>query len=794
DGTIEFLGRRDQQAKIRGFRIEPGEIEAALGRHPAVGDALVTLREPAAGDRRLVAYVVPRQPPGPGEEELRALLRRSLPDYMIPWAFVTLEALPLTPNGKVDRRALPVPAALRPQLAAGYLAPRGDAEQLLAAVWSQALGVDRVGVYDDFFALGGDSIVSLRLVALARQRGLPLRFEQLFSHPTIAALAPALAAAVAAGGGAAAAAPAVKPFALVDEQIRARLPEAIEDAYPLTQLQLGMLYHLRLAPGSPAYHNVSSWHLSGPFAPELLRQAVGRGVARHPALRTGFDLTGYGEPLQLVHAAALLPVGCEDLRGLPPAAIESTLADFVRAEHARPFALGRPPLMRLHLHRRTDASFQLTVTECHAITDGWSTSSTLAEIFADYLDLAAGRAPRERPPLAATCREFVALERQALASEECEAYWRERLAGASPAGVCRWPAAGREGGERRARKLSTPVSGEVLSGLERLARMEAIPLKSVLLAAHAHVLGRLSGQRDVLTGVTVNGRPESLDGGSAHGLFLNTLPLRFELTGGSFRDLARAAFEVEREALPFRRYPLAAMQKSWGRQALVETNFNYVNFHSVGELLRGGELELLEGGELDLAFSSFEMGVTFASSPLSGRLRLELECDAARFGGEQAKAIEAHYLATLHAMAADPEGRYEQAQGFPAGLAQALREWNDTTTAYPAESCLHELFESQAARRPEAIAALSAGGALTYGELNAQANRLARQLRGRGVGPEVLVGLCVERSLEMVVGLLGILKAGGAYLPLDPSYPTERLVFMIEDGLDGVAKPVLLAQ
>jgi len=778
DGNIEFMGRRDQQAKIRGFRVEPGEIEAALKQHPEVLDSAVVLVEPVPGDRRLVAYLVLQERPGPSEDELRAFLRRDLPEYMIPWTFMPLDALPLTPNGKVDRRALPAPPALRPELADTYVAPRNDIEEILAAVWAQVLGVDRVGIHDDFFVLGGDSIVSLRLVALARQRGANLTIEQLFSHPSIAALGLLLGPANAGMS----AAPVLAPFSLLAEGIQERLPAGIVDAYPLTRLQLGMLYHMRLHPESPAYHNVSSWHLKGPFAPELLRQSVARAVARHPALRTSFDLTSHGEPLQLVHDGAVLPVVADDLRGLPAAEIERQLAEFLASEHQSPFDLARPPLARYHLHRRSDDSFQFTITECHAITDGWSTTSTLADVFADYLDLVHGATPAERPALVTTFREFVALERQALASEESRAYWEKALAGAVPASPTPWPPTGRPAGTVRAHKRSVTVSGEVRDGLRGLARAEAVPLKSVLLAAHVHALGRLSGQRDVLTGMTANGRPERLDGGSAHGLFLNTLPFRLALGGGTFRDLVREVLAAERDSLPFRRFPLAALQKSRGRQAIVETNFNYVNFRSVGEVLGAEDLELIGGDERDLTFSNFALGVTFALDPVSGELRLELEFDAARYGTEQAQAIEEHYLETLRAMGRAPAAHYGELDLLPASERRRLAGWNDTGKAYAGPFCLHRRFEEQAARAPGTMAVIFEGESLTYRQLNSQANRLAHRLRERGVGAGVLVGICAERSLELIVGLLAILKAGGAYVPLEPSYPRERLAFLLGDS------------
>jgi amino acid adenylation domain-containing protein len=777
-GALEFLGRRDGQVKVRGFRIELSEIEAALVRHPAVRQAVVAVYEPAPGERRLVAYPVLETEPAVAPEELRDFLRRELPEPMIPSAFVPLTELPINPNGKIDRRALPAPTE-RPLLAQGYVEPRTEIERELAAVWREVMGLDRVGAQDDFFALGGDSILSLRIVALARQRGIGLSIEQLFSHPELAELAEVVAMARDS-----ALPPPTEPLSLVPAVDRMQLPPGIEDAYPTTQLQLGMLFHLRLTPESPAYHNVYSWHLRAPFDPVALQWAVDRAVQRHPTLRTSFALSGYSEPLQLVHGVASLPVVVADLRHLEAAEQEEVISDCVRSEHSRMFDLARPPLMRLQLHRRGERSFQLTVTECHAISDGWSTTSLLSGIFREYLDLSAGEAPPEDPAAGFSFRDFVALERQALASEECRLFWDRLLAEAVPPALPAGPPIAQAG--VRAHKIQEEVSSEVLAGLERLAREEKSALKSVLLAAHVAVLAWLSGGAEVLTGLTSNGRPEHADAERVHGLFLNTLPLWLRLPGGTWRELVRMAFDAERQALPYRRYPLAALQRARGRQALVETNFNFVSFRSVRDVLRSERLEILEGEELGLAFSNFALSVTFALSPVTAQLRMELECDAARFSRFQAELFAQGYRAVLAALAVDPEGRYD------APLAQAVEPRPAIIVASAPLNGEPRLFlqdwvAGHARRQPGAPAAVFGDERLTYGELERRSRQLARRLRSLGTGPGDLVGIAMERSLELVVAILGVLKAGAAFLPIDPGLPRQRISFMLED-----ARPVAL--
>jgi amino acid adenylation domain-containing protein len=785
DGELEYLGRADQQVKIRGFRIEPGEIEAALAEHPAVREAVVLARDGQEG-RRLVAWLGVGDGSAPGADELRSFLRSRLPEHMIPAVFVPLTTLPLTVHGKVDRRALPEPAALRPQMGEAYVAPRDPDEAALAEVWAEVLELDRVGIHDNFFALGGDSIRSVRLVALAEARGLCFALPQLFRHQTIAELAPHRQTPAAPK-----AAPA--PFALVTAAERATLAEDVEDAYPLSALQLGMLFHSEFGEGGEGggtslYHNVSTVRLSRALDPEALRGAAAQLARRHPVLRTSFDPVGAGRPLQRVHRAVVVPVTAEDLSGLPPAEQEAAVARRFAAEKADHFDWGRPPLLRFHLQRLGGSATQFFWTEHHVIVDGWSLAVLLAELFELYEAELAGTPPP--PPLVTTFREFIAREREVLESEAARDFWTDRLRDAAPARLLPWHPA--EENQDRAPVLA-PLPDAVLAGLRELAAGSSVPLKSVFLAAHVWVVGRIAGTRDVVTGLVTNGRPEAADADRVLGLFLNSVPLRAPLAGGTWRDLARQMFVAEREILPFRLYPLPEIQRELGATQLFETSFNYVNFYVLQHA------EEAYGLALDRMQVFSETSIPLALDVVQGAARdsalLSLQRDPAAVNQDQLRAIVDLYLRVLAAMAegaAAPGARYDLADLLsPAERQQIVAEWNDTAlvTHLPSE-LVHEVFAGWAARTPEAPALLSAGGQLTYRELNRRANRIARRLLAAGAGPEVAVGLYVERSPEMIAGVLGILKAGAAYVPLDPAYPQERLLLMIED----VRMPLILAQ
>ncbi|HEX6715814.1 MAG TPA: amino acid adenylation domain-containing protein, partial [Pyrinomonadaceae bacterium] len=777
DGAIEFLGRLDHQVKVRGHRIELGEIETALAAHPVVRDNVVIVREDQPDEKRLVAYLTAAGPNEVATVELRSYLSERLPEYMIPAFFIWLAQMPLTANGKLDRSALPAPGRERPAPETSYVAPRNPTEELLAGIWADVLGLDRVGVEDNFFVLGGDSIRSVRVLAQAREHGLDVSLQQLFRHQTIAALAREIKATDANVD----VLPKTEPFDLVSESDRLKMPPDIVDAYPVTMLQGGMLFHIALSPETAVYHNVNSWHLRAPFDREHFLAAVARAVARHPILRTSFDLTSYSEPLQLVHESATMHVGISDIRSLPNEEQGEVLDQFVAEERVKEFDLTHPPLLRFHLHRRTDNSFQFTLTENHPILDGWSLNSTLSEIFTTYFALLKGQAP-EAPPPTVTFRDFVLMERQTVESQEHQAFWREKLRDLQVTRVPRLPARYQDGDGHRIRQEYVLVSEQLSEALHATARRLKLPLKSLLLAVHMKVLSVLSGETDVTSGLVTNGRPEALDGEQVRGLFLNTLPFRLRIPNGSWADLVRATFEAEWELLPHRRYPLPALQREMGGQPLFDAQFNYVHFHVLEDLLHSGDIEVLPDVKKRVFEEAhFPLTVAFGLNALSTQINLMLQYDALELCQTQVQSIATYFIETLESIAERTTESHDTYVPLPdSERQQLLVEWNDTARDY-ASGCLHELFEAQAARTPDADAVVSDNESFTYSELNGRANQLAHHLSNLGVRSDARVAILLERSVEMVVGLLAILKAGGAYVPLDPDYPHERLRFMLDD-------------
>ncbi|MER7578465.1 amino acid adenylation domain-containing protein [Kitasatospora sp. NPDC097691] len=781
-GELEYLGRNDDQVKIRGFRIELGEVAAAIGRHPSVRGVTAAVREDAPGDRRLVAYAA--CPDGTDSRALRDFAAGRLPAHMVPAAIVVLDALPLTRNGKVDHAALPAPEVSGD--AAAYVAPRTPAEEVLAEIWSEVLRVEKVGADDGFFDLGGDSIRAVQVAALARGRGLGIAVAQIYRHRTLADLA---AAADTAGEHA-----RTEPFGLLSAADRARIADGpgadLDDAYPMTALQVGMIYHMASDLRALPYVNAASYRMPYRFDEEAFRRAVRAVVARHPVLRTGFDLTGYDEPLQLVHREADVPLVVEDLRTLAPAEQDRAVDELLERER-RPFDLERPPMLRLGVQVLTDDSFQWTLVEHHSILDGWSLWSTITEILLHYTRLLDGAGLDRLPPPASAYRDFVALEQRASASPEARRFWSDALAGHT---LPQLPALAGQAPRPAGQALRGDGAEGVIDGygwrdahlpaglgarVAALAKRLGVPEKTVLLAAHLQVIAAQSGLDDVCCGVTLNGRLEETGGTEARGLFLNTVPFRLAVGGGRRSDLVRRVFEAEARILPHRRMPLARIRQLAGGRDLFTTNFTFNNFHVMRDTMGdGAHADLLSGlGELTASRrvepADVPLTVTFFRNPLTDGLQLCIDYDAHRLTPAQVEEIAEQHVRAVEALVTDPEGELAGPVAAPAPARPA---------AVAPQGVLAR-FAAQVAANGDGIAvADAAGGRLTYRGLDERAARLAALLAGAGVGRGDRAGLCLGRSADMVAAVLAVWRLGAAYVPIDPDLPAGRIEFVLKDA------------
>ncbi|HET7233826.1 MAG TPA: amino acid adenylation domain-containing protein [Longimicrobium sp.] len=764
DGTLEYLGRTDFQVKVRGFRVEPGEVEARLAAHEGVREAVVLALDDGAGGKRLVAYFV-----GEALESgaLRAHLSQQLPEYMVPAAFVRLEALPLTPNGKLDRRALPAPGA-DAFAARAYEAPVGEAEHLLAGIWSELLGVERVGRGDHFFALGGHSLLAVRVVSRVRQAlGVEAEIRDLFERPVLADFARGVETA------ARAEAPAITP---VDRAAPIPLSFAQQRLWFLEQLgDLGGTYHLG-----------SGVRLRGELDRDALVKALNRIVARHEALRTTFaEVDGVPEQRIAPAEASGFHLVEHDLGGRADA--EAELGRVVDEEARAPFNLRQGPLVRGRLIRLAADDHVLLITMHHIVSDGWSMGVLFGELSALYAAHARGR-EANLPELPVQYADYAAWQRGWVEGELLErqaSHWERALAGAPellelPTDHARPRKQDFTGGS-----VEVELDAELAAALRALSQRHGATLFMTLLAGWATVLARLSGQDDVVIGTPSanRGRREIDD---LIGFFVNTLALRVDLSGTPtvaelLRQVRARALEAQQnQDIPFEQVVERVQPaRSLAHTPLFQVMFAWQNA-SEGRLelpgLRAGAVPgpAHETAKFDLTLTLWESGDRIAGG-LSYATSLFERATVERWAGYLRRVLEE--------MAADESRPVGRLALVPQGeRARVLEAWSHAEAAEPGEPCVHALVEAWAARTPGAAAVVSAGERLTYAALNAAANRLARRLRAAGVGPERRVGVMLERSAELAVALLAVLKAGGAYLPLDPALPAARRAGLLADA------------
>jgi amino acid adenylation domain-containing protein len=789
DGNTEFLGRRDHQVKVRGYRVETGEVEAALRQHRSVREA-VAMQKTLSDVRQLVAYVIVDSQAGLTPSELRHHLQEKLPEYMIPSAFVFLNEFPLTPSGKIDRSALPAPDQVRPKLEEEYVAPGTLIEKTLARIWSRALGLERIGVHDNFFELGGHSLLATRVVSGIREAfGVEVPVRSLFESPTIAGLARQIEL--------------MKDFAGLPGELEEQAGGSKALAYrtgssaaiipcrrdrnhfPLSFAQQRLWFLHQLMPQSSAYNMPTALRLKGKLDVKALEQSLNEIIRRHEILRTSFK-TVDAQPAQVIVPYRPMELQQVDLSDVPLDQREDSILRLSNEAAQRPFDLSTGPMLRASLLRLAEDEHVLLFTMHHIISDGWSIGVLINELGSLYRVFST-HTPSTLRELPVQYVDYSTWQREWLKGEVLErqlGYWKQQLAGAPP--VLELPADRPRPPVQsfRGSYISVALPADLSERLIALSRQEGATLFMTLLAAFQILLYRHTGQEDIVVGSPIANRNRS-EIESMIGFFVNSLVLRTSMEGDpTFRELLGRVREVafgayEHQDLPFERL-LEELQP--------ERTARYNPLFQVVFALQNAPAESLDLPGLTLSMLPAEKGtekfdLTLRLFESEDGLRGSLGYNSDIFDAGTVENMLRHFNTLLQEIASNPDRHISALPLLEEDEKRLLLTAGHAIQAsYRQGLCLHQLFEAQVERIPHATALVFQGEALAYDELNRRANQLAHYLHALGVGPDVLVGICVERSIEMVIGLLGILKAGAAYLPLDPAYPAERLSFMLQEA------------
>ena len=771
DGRIEFKGRADNQVKVRGFRIELGEIEAALSRHHTVQDCVVVAREDVPGDKRLAAYVAAAPAARLDFTVLRDWVKERLPEYMVPNAWVEMAQLPLSPNGKVDRKNLPAPEYQRSDSAGEYQEPRTSTEEVIAGIWAEVLKLERVGVYDQFFVLGGHSLLATQVVSRIRQRfHLELPLRTLFEAPTVARLSLCVEALQRHADGLLA-----PPISSVE---RSRL-------LPLSFAQQRLWFLDQLEPNNPRYSVPHSVRLKGPLQPEILERSLNEIVRRHETLRTSF-LVVNDEPVQAIEPSVGISLAIRDLALLPESNREEEARRLAREEAQHPFDLTVAPLMRATLLRLADDDHVLLLNTHHIVSDGWSLRVMMREMAALYNTFVSDGFAR-LPELPVQYADFAVWQREFVAGEILDkqlAYWKKQLTGA-PASLNLTTDHARPPVESfRGAQHTVVLSKQLLESLRKLSHSHGVTLFMTLLAAFDVLLSRYSGQKDLVVGTPIAGRNRA-EVENLIGFFTNTLLMRADLSGDpTFVELLARVRETAMSAYAHQDLPFEKLvedlnpERDLSRNPLFQVMFALQNLPNDGARIKG-----IESSAFSTGTHSAKVDISFVTTEVSEGLRTAVIYNTDLFDSTTIERMLLHFEVLLEGVLDRAESRISQLPLLTEEERhQLLIDRNRTQADYPRESCLHHLLQEKARQRPERAAVEFDKRILTYDELDRRSNQLAHLLVKRGIGPDRLVGVCMERSLEMVVALLGVLKAGGAYVPLDPAYPSDRIQYVIDDS------------
>lgn len=774
-GELHYLGREDDQIKLRGMRLEAGEVEAQMRKLPQIQEVAVLLCAVRhASDKRLVAYILLQGGLTQGEHErkerkktleagYRKALKEKLPEYMVPELYIFLERFPLTVTGKIDRKALPAPKESDLQQST-FVAPGNEVETLLCQLWREILHVEQVGIEDNFFSLGGDSILSIKMVALAGKAGLKVTVRDIFREKTIANLSKVISEHQIEQK-------KPTPYSLLKKS-EDRLVQIGEydDVYPLTISQMGTIVESEKNLG--AYHNIFSFHVESTWNEERFVSAL-RGLIRiHPVLRSSFNFD-FERPLQCVHKHIKTPLFVNDIADQSREQQQRYVGELIAQEKAKKFDLRNYPAFRIFITVTSENSFEYSIIFHHAIFDGWSASLFTSTLLKEYSVLNSGGVMQDLPVNWAF-RDYVALEIDAEQDAKSIEYWENHLKGAPRYQLPRTPGKNSLSDADKVLGKYSKSLNDISSGLIKFSKGLGVPLQTLLLASHFKVLSFISGDPKATSMTGISARPESEDGTSALGLFVRAMPLCLEVKSSTWRELINNVESAYTSGLEHRYARTGKIQESSS-----EVIFNYTHFHAYNEI-EEDKTRILESQFY--AQTHYDFHISFYRDPKLDLLNLEIIFNSLLYDNFFVEKVISYYEIVLSLIISAVDASHDSVPILSQDeIYVQTKEWGVNPKAYPSDKCIHELFEESAMKHSGSICAESNDEVITYHEINRKSNQLARKLLKLAGGSSRLIAVLLDRSIESLIAFLAVLKSGSAYVPLDPNYPSARLRFILED-------------
>ncbi|WP_338883425.1 amino acid adenylation domain-containing protein [Xenorhabdus sp. TH1] len=756
DGSIEYLGRIDNQVKIRGNRIELGEVQNTLERIPGITQAEVLPQKNNNGDTYLCAYYVTSNQ-NFTSEKLRETLLEFLPDFMVPLRFFQVPSIPLTPNGKVDRQALST--LVKADDSSKHNDAQTETEYKLAEIWKQVLKVEQLSVQDNFYTLGGDSILMLKVRSEAEKAGISVTLSELSQYLTIAELSQQIDITHKVQRTV-----NLPPFTLIEEKERAKLSQ-YADAFPATQLQLGLIYHSQQSKGSATYKDVFRYTLKGEWKPEIFRKSVAATIQRHPILRSHFNLADFSEPLQLINHSIDLNHAVEitDLSSLTLAESEQLIKEYMKKRSHQDYHFDHAPLYHICLFKTVDA-IEMVFSFHHAILDGGSVANLIRELFSRYLNDGIYFSETDVLPSPAL---YIQDELYALQDQEHKIFWKEMFNGLPRTQFPSYRLYESLPKNRIFTKTAI-IPEEIEKKLKALVQQESVSIKSVFFAAHCLTIAIVTNQDEIATGLVTHGRPDVQNSEQTLGLFLNTLPVRFSASNKTWKDCIHSVFSAEQRHAPYRKYPLNAIQQVAGEGAKINSAFNYIHFHILSEVFSTPALSLIAFDPWEE--TNFELLLNVMTDFITGQNHLRCDFDGNVFSQVQADTYMDTYMAILNRMVSSGDQR--------ATLSQPLTQRSKEIPSQEFISTLTMIVKN-VQEQPDAIAIRYHNLQWSYKKLWRESGKIASALISEGIVQNTPVAIALERSPILIASLVGVMRAGGVCLPLDLSYPAQRIEAMV---------------